>query len=178
MRIVVFFVFIFAINPFVIADNFSLSSETISNGSLLINRHVGNKFGCAGDDISPQLSWNNPPQGTKGFAITILDPDAMGGVGVWHWVAFNIPLIIKRIPESVDFNEHAPQTIVGMNDLGITGFSGACPPVGEKAHRYILTIHALSSTLPTDLALSPKIIIPEIEKRTIESASIEALYGR
>jgi len=43
-------------------------------------------FTADGKDVSPALSWENPPSGTQAFALIICDdPDAP--VGTWvHWM--------------------------------------------------------------------------------------------
>jgi phosphatidylethanolamine-binding protein (PEBP) family uncharacterized protein len=40
---------------------------------------------CVGDNVSPQLSWSGAPDGTKSFALTMVDPEGRGGLGVFHW---------------------------------------------------------------------------------------------
>lgn len=52
------------------AGEFVLSSTEISEGTPMGPQHVFAGFGCEGGDLSPQLSWANPPEGTKSFAIT------------------------------------------------------------------------------------------------------------
>ena len=59
------------------ASAFSLSSADIPADFRLTQQHVFKGFGCSGENISPQLSWRNPPAGTKSYAITVFDPDAL-----------------------------------------------------------------------------------------------------
>ncbi|VAW27834.1 Phospholipid-binding protein, partial [hydrothermal vent metagenome] len=68
------------------AQQFTLTSTDLQG--QLTSAQVFAGFGCAGENISPQLAWSNAPEGTKSFAITVYDPDAPTGSGWWHWVMF------------------------------------------------------------------------------------------
>src|SRR5262245_47185194 len=73
---------------------FTLTSTTFKDGQMM-PRKVSNMNpqnpNCVGENVSPQLSWSNPPEGTKSFAILMEDPEARGAAGVHHWVAYGIP---------------------------------------------------------------------------------------
>jgi Raf kinase inhibitor-like YbhB/YbcL family protein len=128
------------------AGEFKLSSPTIAPNSILTQNQVFDGFGCTGKNISPAIEWKNPPKGTKSFAITLFDPDAPTGSGFWHWVAYNIPANVNKLPEGAGGTTGSllpPGTIQGRTDFGTRSFGGACPPDGDKPHRYIFTIHAL-----------------------------------
>lgn len=84
------------------ASAFSLSSADIPADFRLTQQHVFKGFGCSGENISPQLSWRNPPAGTKSYAITVFDPDAPTGSGWWHWTMVNIPAQIHDLPTGAD----------------------------------------------------------------------------
>ncbi|MDE9571691.1 YbhB/YbcL family Raf kinase inhibitor-like protein, partial [Xenorhabdus bovienii] len=84
------------------------------------------------------------PAGTKSFAITVYDPDAPTGSGFWHWVAFDIPVDTQLLPANAgksDSSKLPIGTIQSRNDYGLFGFGGPCPPLGDKAHHYIFTVH-------------------------------------
>jgi len=55
---------------------FAISSTSFHNGG-----DIAKKFTCEGDDVSPELSWTQPPAGTQTFALIADDPDAP--VGTW-----------------------------------------------------------------------------------------------
>lgn len=164
------------------AADFVLTSKDIAQGKSLTIDQVFNGFGCTGKNISPALSWANAPEGTKSFAITVYDPDAPTGSGWWHWVAFNIPATVTDLPKNAgDIKTNLmPESVVqSRTDFGTTGFGGACPPVGDKAHRYQFTVHALSvEKLDLDNQTPAAMVGYMINAHRLGAATLEAHFGR
>lgn len=161
---------------FLLANNFTLTSSDLK-GQLTIKQEF-NGFGCSGENISPQLSWENAPKGTKSFAITVYDPDAPTGSGWWHWVVFDIPSNKTTLASGFG-NSDSKEAIQSITDYGKTGFGGACPPVGDKAHRYIFTVHALDiETLGLDKNTNAATVGYYINSHSIAKASIISYYNR
>jgi phosphatidylethanolamine-binding protein (PEBP) family uncharacterized protein len=73
------------------APRFALTSPQIKAGGKIADAQAFNGFGCQGGNVSPELTWSNPPAGTQSFALMMYDPDAPTGSGWWHWVVYNIP---------------------------------------------------------------------------------------
>jgi phosphatidylethanolamine-binding protein (PEBP) family uncharacterized protein len=40
-----------------------------------------NNPNCVGENVSPQLSWVNPPAGTKSYVLLMVRPEGRGGAG-------------------------------------------------------------------------------------------------
>ena len=120
---------------------FTISSSSFSNGGA-----IAREFTCQGADISPQLSWSEPPAGTKAMALLVDDPDAPAGNWT-HWVLWNLPASAKGLAEGVSktatLQDGSQQ---GINDFRKTGYNGPCPPVG-KPHRYYFKLFALDAKL-------------------------------
>ena len=138
-------------------------------------------FGCDGKNISPELHWTNTPLGTKSFAITVYDPDAPTGSGWWHWVVFNIPVTTTSLPS--DFGNTAKKqalsAVQSITDYGSVGFGGACPPKGDKAHRYVFTVYALSvDKLPLSASSMPALVGFMLNANAIAKASMVSYYKR
>lgn len=124
---------------------FRLFSNDFSEGGTLPMKQVLNGFGHHGDNQSPQLSWEDAPDDTKSFVVTMYDPDAPTGSGLWHWVAIDLPATIHELPAgagsgTASLPAGGRQT---RNDLGAREYAGAAPPAGP-AHRYVYTVQALS----------------------------------
>ena len=161
---------------FLFADNFTLSSSDLKG--QLTNKEVFSGFGCSGENISPELSWKDAPKGTKSFAITVYDPDAPTGSGWWHWVVFDISKDKFTLPSGFG-NSESKDVIQSMTDFGKSGFGGACPPVGDKAHRYIFTVHALDvETLGLDKNANAALVGFYLNSHSLAKASIISYYGR
>src|SRR5450756_1469805 len=56
--------------------SFAVTSEEVTDGVRMSDKHVYNSFGMSGENVSPQLSWSGFPAETKSFAVTCYDPDA------------------------------------------------------------------------------------------------------
>ena len=60
------------------ADVFTISSKTFKDGSMLpkaaSNKNANNP-NCVGENVSPELSWVNPPAGTKSYVLLMEDPE-------------------------------------------------------------------------------------------------------
>ena len=159
------------------AEGFFLSSSDIQG--QIANAQVFNSFGCTGENISPQLSWTHAPAGTKSFAITAYDPDAPTGSGWWHWVAFNIDKAIDEIKTGASTKSMPKGAIESTTSYSSKGFGGACPPEGDKAHRYIFTVYALNTEkIEQNADARPELIGFFIHSHAIAKASIMAYYGR
>ena len=107
---------------------------------------IPQKFTCDGPDVSPALSWTDPPAGTKSLALIVDDPDAPAGTWV-HWVLYDLPAATRKLPEGVGKDPELPDgSRQGRNDFGKIGYNGPCPPKGP-AHRYFFKLYALDSKL-------------------------------
>ncbi len=145
------------------AGVFTLESTTFKDGQLL-PKPVGDiparGANCKGENVSPQLSWSNAPEGTRSFVFVVSDPDAGLGAGITHWVAYGIS------PETTSFAEgEASQPsgkyIAGKSTKNIPGFGGPCPPPGSP-HHYLFQIVATDLD-PKDLP--PGLTFSELQEK-------------
>ncbi|MYM62731.1 YbhB/YbcL family Raf kinase inhibitor-like protein [Pseudomaricurvus sp. HS19] len=166
----------------VAAAEFTLVSPEIAPDSTLTDAFVYQGFGCEGDNRSPVLKWSGTPKGTKSFAVTVYDPDAPTGSGWWHWLVYNIPAPETELPANAGEEGGAGLPAGALhvrNDYGSYAFGGACPPVGDKPHRYIFTVHALGLEkleLPEDA--SAALLGFMINANRLGQATFTATYGR
>ncbi|HVO30659.1 MAG TPA: YbhB/YbcL family Raf kinase inhibitor-like protein [bacterium] len=167
---------------FAAAGKFTVTSTDVKAGGTLGNKHVFNGMGCTGDNLSPQISWSNAPEGTKSFAVTIYDPDAPTGSGWWHWVVYNIPADTKELAEGAGTaaGDKLPAgTVQGRTDFGAPGFGGACPPPGDKPHHYKITVTALKvDKLDVPAEATAAYVGFMTHMNALGSASITATYAR
>lgn len=125
-----------------------LSSTAFSQGGAIPIRYTGE-----GEDVSPDLSWRNAPDGTESCAIICHDPDAplvsaVGTYGFVHWVYYNIPASVTRLEVgSSDYTN-------GTTDFGSEAYGGPMPPVGHGRHNYYFWVLALNASLNLESGLS------------------------
>ena len=163
------------------AGKLSLKSADIKPGSTLTDKQVFDGFGCTGENLSPQLAWSNAPEGTKSFVVTVYDPDAPTGSGWWHWIVYDIPADATELPAGAGSGK-APLPAgakQGRTDYGKAGFGGACPPPGDKPHRYIFTVYALKvDKLDVPPDASAALIGYMTKSNALATATFTAKYGR
>ena len=146
------------------AAKFRLSSPAFEDSGLISQR-----FTCQGDNVSPELNWDEVPANTKSFALIMDDPDAPGGTFT-HWVLFDIPADQKQLAEG-----SGSIGISGNNGLSQTGYMGPCPPNG--IHRYYFRLYALDvSALNLKAGAARSEVEAALKNHVIGVADIMARY--
>jgi Raf kinase inhibitor-like YbhB/YbcL family protein len=124
--------------------SFILKSSSFEN-----NGEIPARYTCAGDDISPPLSWENIPEQTRSLVLIVDDPDAPDPKApkmTWvHWVLYNIPADINVLAEQCTSATLPTGAAEGLNDWQRSGYGGPCPPIGR--HRYFFKLYALDAML-------------------------------
>ena len=81
---------------------FMMTSSTFTDGGPMPLRTMFPQ-GCNGQNLSPQLSWTNPPEGTKSYAITMIAEEGGRGIGTLSYSqgVGDVNLVAYGIPASV-----------------------------------------------------------------------------
>ncbi len=151
---------------------FVLQSNAFKQGG-----DIPRKFTCEGEDRSPALSWNEPPDGTKSLALITDDPDAPAGTWV-HWVLYNLGPHLRELPEGIAKSEEVQGVgKQGLNDFRKVGYGGPCPPPG-KPHRYFFKLYALDSGLSLPSRASKQDVERAMRGHILGQAELMGRYKR
>lgn len=153
---------------------FSLTSSVFRPGGAIPSR-----FTCDGENINPELTITDVPEGTKSLALLMDDPDipdfvkeSRGIEKFDHWIIFNISPDTTTIAE----NSVPEGATEGKNSGGESSYTGPCPP--DREHRYFFKLYALDS----ELTLTNEATIADVEKamkgRILEETALTGLYNR
>ena len=150
-----------------------LTSADFKEGGMLPPR-----FTCDRAGVSPSLHWEDVPDGTACFALICEDPDAPNGVFT-HWVLFNLP------SGSRDLGEGVPKESVlaigarqGTNSFGQIGYGGACPPSGDREHRYFFKLYALDADVALKAGAKKEQLLDALSDHILAEAQLMGRYKR
>jgi Raf kinase inhibitor-like YbhB/YbcL family protein len=146
----------------------SLTSMAFAHGERIPDRHT-----CNGEDVSPELTWIDPPDGTRQYALICHDPDAPLTDGFTHWVVYGIPGDTTSIPEG-----GGGSFVEGVNDFGNAGYGGPAPPPGHGTHHYFFHLYALNDEIDAGPGLSRTQLLEQIDPHILVQARIVGTYDR
>ena len=148
-----------------------LASPAFEFGGAIPSKHTGE-----GVDVSPALTWQDAPEGTKAFAVICHDPDAPlvtpGRYGYVHWVLYNIPASATGLAEATE--EHTQ----GVSDFGKPGYGGPMPPPGHGVHHYFFWLLALDADMALEAGLGMWELLEKIEPHVIGMNRLVGTYRR
>ncbi len=143
---------------------FTLSSLAFRDDGWLPLKYAGGAL-CGkdsrGGNASPPLAWANPPQGTKSYAVLMIDPDGRRGRGSVHWVAYGIVAARTELKEG-EGNAPAPGIVEGRNSRDTMGYTGPCGPPVDAPHHYVIDVIALD--------LAPDALRPGLDREQLLQA--------
>ena len=135
-----------------------VTSASIKNGTL---NTLSACEDLGGEDVSPQLTISNAPEGTTHFAIVMDDPDAKALDGK-TWVHWNVVNILAQ-NMAFDADESPPGEAL-ENDNEDEGYGGMCPTDGR--HTYRIAVFALGAPIDTDADTTPAALTVEAMTET------------
>ena len=119
------------------------------------------------------------PEDTASFMLTCFDPDAPIPSGWWHWTILDIPASMTHLDEGAgasDLTLDGPAFHL-RGDAGEASYFGAAPPLGDRPHRYIFTVHALDvDTLGLDDDATPAMASFAALEHTIARATLTVTH--
>src|SRR5579864_3452801 len=153
------------------ADPFTLTSSAYQDNAVMDIKNAGNVKevpSCVAEagNLSPPLAWSSAPEGTKSFALTMVDPEGFGGAGFIHMVVYGIPASVTGFAEG-ELSKPSDKFVGGKNAREMATYFGPCPPNTVGAHHYTLILMA------TDL--DPK--APELKPGMTRDELLAALKG-
>jgi Raf kinase inhibitor-like YbhB/YbcL family protein len=122
----------------------TLAASAWADGAAIPAKHTQ-----AGDQVSPQLTWSNVPEGIAGFVLLVHDLDAATGNGtddILHWMLWNIPATARSLPEGVPQASQLPD---GTRQISVSGpyYRGPGAPASGPVHHYVFELFALDAAL-------------------------------
>ncbi len=148
-----------------------IKSAAFGEGDL-----IPKKYTCDGSDVSPPLSWSQPPEGTKSMVLICDDPDAPMGTWV-HWVIYGLS------PDTLEISENIPDdrdvlggAKHGVNDFRKYGYGGPCPPGG--IHRYFFKLYAVDTEVDLKPGASKDEVLGAIKGHVLAEGQLMGRYSR
>lgn len=157
---------------------FKLKSPAFENNQVMPVKYA-NKGVTGGQNVSIPLSWEDPPEGTKSFAIAMIDRHPVARNFI-HWLVIDIPPEVTSLLEGASNTSKMPP---GSRELittyGTKGYGGPAPPPGSGVHDYEITIYALSTEM---LELADRVSLDEfisaVEKNALATVTLVGKFSR
>lgn len=153
------------------AGVFTLTSSAFEDNGTLAVKNAGNRPNspnCVGQNVSPPFAWNNPPAGTKSFALLMFDPEGRAPQGVSHMVLYGIPADVKGFAEG-ELGQPSDKFVGGKSTMNLAVYAGPCTPPNTDWHHYTFTLVA------TDL--DPKALKPGMTREELAAALKDHVKG-
>jgi Raf kinase inhibitor-like YbhB/YbcL family protein len=154
----------------------SSSGMALASAAFAAGESIPTRYTLYGENLTPDLTWDKAPEGTRSFALTCRDPDAPGGTFV-HWVLFNVPENARGLPEGLGRDPALPfGGTQGTNSFRRVGYDGPKPPMGT--HRYYFDLYALDGMLELDRTATAGRLQVAMKGHVLAQASLMGKYKK
>ncbi|WP_019926406.1 YbhB/YbcL family Raf kinase inhibitor-like protein [Nocardia sp. BMG111209] len=156
----------------------TLTSRHFRDGEPIPRAHCAKTIG--GEDLSPHLSWTEPPAGTAALLLVVEDIDVPIAKPAVHCLALIDPSHAHLDPGAL----HARQPATGVRLLRSTigrGYHGPAPIEGHGPHRYIFQLFALADPglgHPAPERARPRTLLPAVPAPVLARGRLTGTFER
>ena len=153
---------------------------TVSSPAFAANALLDPRYSEYADGVSPPLAWS-AVSGAKSYAIIMEDPDAKPALPFVHWLAWNIPPAVHKLPEGVQEQPRLTEpegVLQGRTTRGSIGYYGPRPPVGEPAHHYHFQVFALDTVLDVPFGADRDTLLAAMQGHVLAKGALVGRYGQ
>lgn len=150
----------------------SVTSPAFTSGKAIDEKYTQN-----GANMSPPLAWTKGPTGTQSYVVLAEDAGVNRPEPIVHWIVYNIPSSILRLPQEVPADVPLQGGAVqGKNVAGATAYVGPKPPAGQT-HPYHFQVFALNSKLDIEPASADRAtLIKAMKGRVLAVGDVIGTY--
>ncbi len=160
-------------------DTLAVTSAAFADGAAIPAEHAGKRAG--GSELSPQLGWGTPPEGTAELLVVIEDIDAPTPAPFVHCVAVVEPRVAALAPGALSARDPGAGVRVFRSTMG-RGYVGPAPIKGHGPHRYIFQVFALAAPAVADLDAArgarPRALLAAVAGPALARGKLTGLYQR
>jgi hypothetical protein len=154
---------------------FTISSPSFQHGDVIPRPHSAD-----GGGVSPPLSFEDAPPGTRSLVLLVEDPDAPDPAApqriFTHWVVVNMPPDTPGLPLGAGAQSAPGGGRAGRNDGGKANYLGPAPRVGR--HRYFFRLIALDARLDAAEEPDRPALLAAMQGHIIDEAELMGTYER
>jgi Raf kinase inhibitor-like YbhB/YbcL family protein len=92
----------------------------------------------------------------------------------------DLPVTTTGLPRGAgSSNDSLPRGAFHVaNDIGVSGYSGAAPPEGDREHRYYFVVHAVGEeSLGVDSSVTPTVVAFNLAFKALGRAILVGTYS-
>ena len=152
-----------------------VSSKAFENGGTIPLKYTG-----FGEDVSPELTIHDAPDGTISFAVILDDLDVPWTRAFTHWIVWNISktdTIPEGLPKGAEIRE--PITACQGMAWGRNCYRGPKQPFFiRNEHRYAFRVYALDCLLELSGDANKKMLVEAMKGHILAEARLIGKYQR
>jgi hypothetical protein len=157
----------------------TLTSEAFGDGEAVPAEYAGKRAG--GRNLSPELAWSPPPEGTAELLLVVEDSDAPTPRPFVHCVALIEPPVRELPSGALAAGSQAPGVRTLRAGMG-RGYRGPEPVKGHGPHRYTFQLFALAEPVtgagsPVDQA-KPRALLSSVSGPVLARGRLTGVYER
>ncbi|WP_435173398.1 YbhB/YbcL family Raf kinase inhibitor-like protein [Actinacidiphila sp. bgisy145] len=144
-----------------------LISPAFTHGATIPSHHATMDLG---PNISPALSWEEPPAGTRQMLLVMEDTDTPTSRPARHMAAFFAPE-----PPSIEMGELTednPRFTYLPDHRGRGGYQGPRPLPGHGTHHYHFHLYALDTATDASAAKDLDALLPQLAGHVLASGHL------